>query len=94
MKDLFGNEVLEPIDKLKGNTDKHKYRKARGWAAQPGSGPEGETCKSCKNSYIHHRQNGKNWWKCALLKPTHGAATDLRLKWTACNRWEQLDENP
>lgn len=94
MKDLFGEEIIEPIGKLAGVTDKYKYRKARGWAAPPGSGPEGKTCKDCEHSYLHHTSAArKNWYKCALVKPTHGAATDLRLKWAACRLFKQKESS-
>lgn len=90
MNDLFGNPVII-TDKNIGDPDR-RYRNARGYAAPPGSGPAGETCASCIHSYLHHRSGSKNWYKCALVKPTKGAATDLRLKWAACSRWEADNE--
>lgn len=88
MKDLFGNEVPVSEFARKPGDKNRRYSNARGYAAPPGSGPAGETCATCKHSYLHHRSGSKNWYKCALVKPTRGAATDLRLKWAACSRWE------
>lgn len=90
MKDLFGNEITEEQQRVAGNPDR-RYRNARGSAAPIGSGPPGETCASCKNCYLHHTNGAKRWYKCKLLKPTHGAATDIRLKWAACSRFEKKE---
>lgn len=91
MRDLFGNEIeVSEFARTPGDKNR-KYRNARGYAAPPGSGPAGETCASCIHSYLHHRSGSKNWYKCNLVKPTKGAATDLRLKWDACSRFEKKD---
>ena len=63
--------------------------KKRGHAGQPGNGPEGETCRSCKfytrirraKVYRKCRLNEKNW--------THGAGTDIRASDPACEFWEK-----
>lgn len=82
-RDLFGNEVSIKF----GDAVKKKRDVARGSAAPIGSGPAGETCKTCVHSYAH-RMAG-TYWKCDLVKPTHGPATDIRLKWAACSRFEK-----
>ncbi|HRJ61472.1 MAG TPA: hypothetical protein PKZ99_09890 [Azospirillaceae bacterium] len=53
----------------------------------PGSGPMGQTCGGCwhLNKVGHH---GKSYHKCGLVRWTHGAATDIRLKDPACSGWE------
>jgi hypothetical protein len=91
MKDLFGNEIsldqariLEAMGKKKRKTTQPK-----GYAAQPGSGPAGETCKTC----THSRPTGPGnhtYWKCELIRRawTHGPGTDIRLKAPACKFWE------
>lgn len=43
----------------------------------------GETCRSCR----HPRKAGE-YWKCQIGPLSHGPATDLRLKWPACEKWE------
>lgn len=71
-----------------------RYRvKRRGHAAQPGTGPEGESCGTCQ-----HRARiryAKTYQKCELVKAkwTHGAGTDIRARDPACERWEALHEN-
>lgn len=55
-----------------------------------GSGPAGETCRSC----IHAYKQGCHdyaYWKCGLIESTRGAGTDIRLKWPACRQWEGRD---
>ena len=62
----------------------------KGYAATPGSGPKGETCRTCK----HARQRGggsRAYWKCDLIKPTRGPGSDIRLKSPACWRFEKED---
>lgn len=51
-----------------------------------GPGPEGERCRSCR----HLVRPGANraWPKCSLRAITRGAATDHRVTWPACGRWE------
>jgi len=46
-----------------------------------------EICKTC----IHAKsiEFAKVYWKCELWKLSHSSATDIRLKNTACGRWEQ-----
>lgn len=63
-------------------------RQASGYAAMPGTGPAGETCKSCRHRVA--RQYAKAYWKCRLMAAawTHGRSTDIRLKSPACRRWE------
>jgi hypothetical protein len=59
--------------------------KWRGHAAQPGTGPQGETCGGCE-----HRARVS---KCALAKArwTHGAGSDIRMKDAACRLWTRKE---
>ena len=81
--DLFGREP----DKPRG---KH-YVEPRGYAAQPGTGPAGETCGTCQ----HARRivMGKTFHKCALAKAkwTHGRKTDVLAGSPACSKWEERE---
>lgn len=65
---------------------KAKRGQARGNAAPIGSGPAGETCGSCVHCYSPPAF--RTFYKCRLVKPTHGPGTDIRLKWAACARWQ------
>jgi hypothetical protein len=77
MKDLFGAEIL---------AGKAKQGHPRGYRAAPGSGPAGQTCKTCTAAY--RRQGGsKAFWKCSLVNATAGPGTDIRLKSPACRFW-------
>lgn len=55
------------------------------YAAPPGSGPDGETCGSCK-----HIARSAKFRKCELVrhKWTHGLGTDIKARAPACSKWE------
>lgn len=64
------------------------YIEPRGYAGTPGSGPEGETCGSCR-----HRKNrvfAKAYPKCALTRAawTRSRRTDILVSSPACEKWE------
>ena len=61
----------------------------KGYAAPPGSGPDGETCGSCKHHVV--RQFAKNYHKCGLTNYTGGAATDIRVRSPACKMWQAIE---
>jgi hypothetical protein len=86
VKDLFGEEIREPVLTSAGKV-KRKPTLAHGYAAPPGMGPENETCGTCAHS---HSPGGhaKNYWKCALVRHTNGPATDIRLRSPACRLWK------
>jgi hypothetical protein len=74
--DLFGNPSPAPMPK----------NKVGGYAHKPGTGPEGENCKSCTH-VISWTWHDRRYYKCELVKPTHGPGTDIRLKSPACWAW-------
>jgi hypothetical protein len=80
--DLFGEEVRERTGKHRPDAPK------RGHAAAPGTGPAGETCKSCQH-YTRIYWD-KVYRKCDLARArwTHGAGSDIRAKDRACALWE------
>lgn len=56
-----------------------------------GSGPAGETCKTCKHSgYV---QMANRYYKCGLMRKkwTNGPGSDIRLRWAACEKWEAIE---
>lgn len=78
---LFGWDMpMKPKGKAK------RDESARGNAAPIGSGPQGETCKTCIHAYSI--EFAKRYHKCDLVKATASTKTDIRLKWAACSRWE------
>ena len=62
--------------------------KPSGYAWSPGTGPEGETCKTCK--HIYRRRMGRVYLKCGLARQnwTRGGATDILASSPACRKWE------
>lgn len=87
--DLFGAEIAQPLPPPpNGEPRKRGETPRRGYAAQPGSGPANETCRS----YIHSTANqmANTYWKCALMRDkwTGGRGTDIVLKSPACSKWE------
>ena len=87
MKDMFGNEVTveEARHLLKAKAKPQK----RGYAAPPGSGPVGETCRSCVN-YRSINGGSKTFPKCNLMRDTwtHGYGTDILARAPACREWK------
>lgn len=75
---LFGDPCI-PVHVFRG----------RGYAATPGTGPQGETCRSCAHKLsVHSRSGAQSWLKCDLMQMSHGAGTDIRAAAPACFRWE------
>lgn len=62
--------------------------KKRGHAAPSGSGPDDQTCGSCR--HLWRGQMSKTFFKCSLMRPhwTGGYGTDVRCKDAACRLWE------
>ena len=60
-----------------------------GHIAPPGTGPEGETCGSCK--HLVRKSLAKVYRKCGLNEAnwTGGPGTDIRCKDAACKFWER-----
>jgi hypothetical protein len=46
----------------------------------------GKTCGDCDHVLV--RKLGKRYYKCGEAKITSGPASDIRLKWPACVRFE------
>lgn len=78
-------------DSKRQTFSKRKPTRINGYAEAPGSGPDGETCKTCKFATAH--QHAKRYWKCILRQRfwTGGAGSDIKLKSPACSRWESKD---
>jgi hypothetical protein len=58
------------------------------YAAQPGTGPIGQTCRTCK--HIYRKEMGKTYLKCGLTRRwwTGGGGTDIKASAPACSKWE------
>ena len=93
MSDLFGNPVIPDGPAMTLADRRRALRRAseqpRGYAAPPGTGPEGETCRTCAHASPIKYHDG-NYWKCAKIERlwTRSIRTDIRLKSPACRNWE------
>jgi hypothetical protein len=47
----------------------------------------GRTCRTCK--HLLCLPSGRRYYKCDLRKITHGPATDHRVRWKACAKYER-----
>lgn len=60
----------------------------RGYAAMPGTGPVGQTCRQCVHK-ISVWGGTKRFQKCALYpNRTNGVASDIRVNSLACSLFE------
>jgi hypothetical protein len=62
-----------------------------GYAAPPGTGPQGETCQSCRHRAVV--AYAKNYQKCELNRArwTGGKKTDILVRSPACRLWERAE---
>ena len=83
--DLFGNEV-EIVDPSKGRKKTPRMQEVFGTVS-------GKTCGDCAHCFAFTQS--RKWYKCELWLqmcfPTggHSAASDIRLKWPACGKFEK-----
>lgn len=99
MKDLFGQEMPELVVPDRALTKKERRKLLygqigtvpKGHAWTPGSGPAGETCKTC--AHITRNKWGRVYLKCGLTKAkwTHGPGSDIRARDPACKFWKKGD---
>lgn len=94
--DLFGRFPQADAPPLSDAERKRMRRRLserpRGHIRPPGTGPDGETCGSCRHL---HRTTGhaKTYRKCALNEAgwTGGAKSDIRARDAACEKWKPPD---
>lgn len=91
--DLFG-EIITAKEPLPPGVKKRRETVPNGYAAPPGTGPKGETCKGCEH-YSGHRRS-KIYRKCELVRArwTGGAGTDIKAGSPACAYWKKREEAP
>jgi len=97
--DLFGHPVIPDGPAMTLEQRRKQQRKltevARGYYTPPGTGPEGETCKTCAHAVP--TGGDRTYWKCdrVRLKWTGSVRTDIRLRSPACKGWEaKPDRSP
>lgn len=88
-KDLFGKTITD-MEKVFGAKESPlKGRKlVTAYPAEPGTGPSGETCKTCKFK-VKIRMGGV-WYKCEKMRPhwSCSARTDIKMRSAACSYFE------
>lgn len=87
--DLFG-EPIAPPPPLTAGGKKKRDETPKGYAAKPGTGPAGKTCRNCQH-YTHVRSGAGVYRKCKLMEFRWSAcyATDIRAGSPACSRFEE-----
>lgn len=93
MKDKWGREITEDEARALLQWEKPGQRRRpgvtepKGYAREPGTGPSGETCGTCK--YLYRNEQVKTYFKCELMSRywTGGAKTDVRFRSPACSEW-------
>ena len=68
---------------------KRKPTVKRGYAAQPGTGPDGKTCRDCAHKVTCGNHGGKSFIKCELRRATwtNGEGTDILARSPACSKF-------
>lgn len=63
--------------------------KPKGYAAEPGTGPIGETCKTCK--HFTHKKHHRVYRKCLLMEKVwnNSYGTDIKACAPACRLFEK-----
>ncbi len=51
---------------------------------------EGEKCGQCNHIICVVRS--RTYFKCSQSRMSHGAATDWRMRWTACGKFEKGED--
>lgn len=96
MGDLFdpgGPALTESERKRQLRAAAAKMPVIKGHAWTPGTGPKGETCKTCK--HLYRNRQSKVYLKCLLIRArwTGGPGTDIRAGDPACLKWEKRSDD-
>ncbi len=83
MNDLFGQDIDERT--IPVSQPQRRVTRPNGYARRPGSGPAGQTCKTC----VHCVGTGAHkhiFYKCLVIRHrwTAGPGTDILLRSPAC----------
>ena len=104
--DIHGNPIDLRQKMQEGYKQRYLERKAgvvarkptvkNGYAAPPGTGPEGKTCKDCEHKTTMGAGHAKSWIKCELRRATWtgGEGTDILARSPACNKFVQRGALP
>lgn len=91
--DLFGLAAGPMLSEKQRKRLAQKSPQQRGYAAIPGSGPPGETCKTC--GHLVRKRMAKTYLKCGLMRLswTGGGGTDVKAASPACRNWESAEQS-
>lgn len=84
--DLFGPVPNQVLQKTGTRTPV-----PRGYAAQPGSGPQGMRCLDCRHMRKLEAPSGaRSFFKCFLIRErwTSGYATDIKARAPSCEKFQ------
>lgn len=89
---FFGDPEQVPV--APPGKKKRASTKPNGYAMRPGTGPEGETCKTCRHRVPNENRTARTYWKCAKMRHTWtgGTGTDVRASSAACKLWEEIEK--
>jgi len=89
---VIWEELGHPPEPKRGYGRGRVAGKNRGYAADPGTGPEGETCKTCRFKMRKPGVAG-HYLKCEIMREhwTGGAGTDIKASSPACRYWEKIE---
>jgi hypothetical protein len=99
MTDLFGNPDPEPAPDPYAGLGQDARRTARQRdqiaagihpATKLALAGNGRTCGDCAHLVTKPAMGGGPWFKCAL-QLHDGYGLDIRKKWPACIRWQEVD---
>lgn len=81
------NHAFQELDELADIIEAGPNWK-RAYPAQPGTGPEGETCKTCE--HLHRNRQAKVYLKCWKMQTvwTGGGGSDVKARAPACSQWQ------
>lgn len=87
---INGEPVMLVYQCQRPERGKRKPTVKNGYAAQPGTGPDGKTCRDCEHKVTCGSGHAKSWIKCELRKATwtSGEGTDILASSPACSKFE------
>ena len=88
MLDLFGEPIIETLPVEKPKPVKLDVNPC---LAVYGTGVEGQPCKGCVHLRYHPDYRARHW-KCDMRRLTHGKATDHKVNWQSCGKYERRTE--
>lgn len=89
--DLLAKERAERLRLYANHPPPRTPTVKNGYAAQPGTGPQGKTCKDCRHKASMGNYGSKRFIKCELRRSTwtHGEGTDILARSPSCSKFEE-----